>query len=499
MGQKIFSLFLLAALAVPAYAEVKDTAKKEVLSLQQAVLFALHHNPQLLTSINQRQLQRYDLINEQEAFRPQISIDGSVNYSSSTNDTLLVDPYNSSSINKSANIGPSLSWKLPLGTTISGNIGYNPSNQTSTSSLGNSESSNSSVSWSITLRQPLLQGFGTEVNEVKLHNAEDQQTIDTLTLEQTVINTIMQVTQDYYGVLEAEQKVFINKKNLAIDQQTLFNRQQLFKAGRISQSNLTQAELDISTQRLAVSQAEQDVTAQKQKLLETLGLSDSDSVQFDVDSSLDVKPIHPSYDTTYATALKNNRDLKIAKLNYRIGQRGLLSSEDSQRWQLDLEITRSHTNTNSYTPQAQYLYTNNLSNQTSVGLNLTIPLDQTQIHQQMLSAAMDEQNADISLASAKRTLKNSVTSTISTLESAWQQVITSQQQLTLSETNLKIARIKFQYGKIDAFTLSQQQNALIQAQIAIINAKINYITQVMEYQKLTGTLLATWGIHFSHE
>ncbi|NCX93449.1 MAG: TolC family protein, partial [Gammaproteobacteria bacterium] len=116
--------------------------------------------------------------------------------------------------------------------------------------------------WGITITQPLLRGFGLAVNEADLHNAEDQQIIDNYTLANQVIDTITQITTDYYGVVEAEQTQAVDQAALVSSQKTLDNRRALFNAGRIAHADVVQAQLDLSSKQTIAAQDAQKVSQQ---------------------------------------------------------------------------------------------------------------------------------------------------------------------------------------------------------------------------------------------
>lgn len=483
-------LFLF--LAKSAFLDISFATQEqslEHLSLKTAVLFALHHNLALQINYNSRKLQRYDLITAQEAFRPQFAFTGSagITTNNSSGDS------SGSTTTKQATIGPSMTWKFPLGTELTANADYNPSTQTGSGNSQDTANSSRFISWGITLTQPLIKNFGTDVNEVDLKNAEDQQKIDTLTLEQQVISTIIQVATDYYNVVQAQQNIKVNQQTLMQNTQQLRNRKMLYKAGRIPQSDVNQAEIDVNNQKLALSQAQEALVDAKQTLLTDMGLPEN--VSFTVDTDIKVTPIFPNIQKALSLAEKSNRDLKIALLNYQQAQRNLLTNANNERWQLDLELSHSHSRQNINPLNGASADSSTMTNNNSVSLNLTIPLDRTTLDKAALTNAINQQNAEITLAQAKRTLRSTVTTTLANLESAWQQVTMSQQQLKLTEKSMEIAEVKFKFGKMDAFTFSQQQAQLVTAKINLIKAQINYLLQIMNYQKVTGTLLSSWDIH----
>jgi outer membrane protein TolC len=103
-----------------------------------------------------------------------------------------------------------MKWMLPLGTTVSTDIGDYQA--------GWQPSHSSSTSWGVSITQPLLKGFGREVTMNPLYQAEDEVTTSRYQLEDEISQLILQVINDYYAVLQATQSLAINQEMLTEDQ-----------------------------------------------------------------------------------------------------------------------------------------------------------------------------------------------------------------------------------------------------------------------------------------
>ena len=138
-----------------------------------------------------------------------------------------------------------------------------------------------------------------------------------------------------------------------------------------------------------------------------------------------------------------------------------------------------------------------MASNSSVGLNLTIPLDQTSLNQTELSAAVSLNNTEITQAQEKTDLVNQITAGLENLNNQRAELAFSKTRLKLAKLTYQAAQIKYQYGKIDAFSLQQQKENQTNAEQTLINAKINYLKQALNYEALTGTLLNRFNIHIS--
>lgn len=482
----------LATNAIPKpLPPISTQAKDNVLTLKDAVLIALHHNPNLTTSVNNRRLSRYDLAVAQQKFIPQFSLNSTLTYQDqavkSSGGSVSSTDY--STITKQADVGPNMQWTLPLGTVLSAKYGYSPSTQSGPSANNGDENT-----WQVSLTQPLLKGFGVDFNEINLNNARDQQIIDNLNLEQTVSTTVSTIISDYYALVQAKESLNIARNTLDTNKRTLNNRTIQYHFGRVSHSDVIQAKIDVESQNQAYTQAKQAYIDAKAKLLDDMGLPGN--TQFEIEAKVDITPIHPGLSESQTQALKDNRQYKIAQLNYKIAQRNLLTNENDRRWQLNLDLSRTHTRTNTnYSPDTGQPNSNNIVDDTSASLDLTVPLNDVTIDQSKMAQIVNDQNAQITLTTAKRNLQTQVAQIVNQLNTSWQSYQLAKEQLSLQKNNYQAAVMKNKFGKLEAFSLSQEQQQLISAENALVSAKINYIELKTQYEQMIGKLLADWHIN----
>lgn len=452
------------------------------LSLKQAIFLALKHNTDLLTSLNNRQLQRFDLLTAKQAFEPQFTLSNTLTYAKTkTSGT-------EESVSRSLNMAPTMTWTLPLGTKIESSLTFAPTLQ-----QGSSDYTSYDSGYSITVTQPLLQNFGTKVNEVALDNAYDQQTIDDLNLRKKIQSTIQTITNDYYAVVAAKQTYTSSKSNLEQSKKQYQSRKARLKAGQIPSTDVTQARINLFGIEQSMQSAAQALQTAKAKLLDDLGLPAN--TLFHVDNHIYVNQLKVNIPSSVKNALSNNIDLKIEQLTEKQDERNILTSKNKRLWSLNLVMSNSRSRTNTNYTDINTNDTNQMQNNTSVALNLSIPLDRVSLDKDELSSAISLENQKYARQQQHRTIVNSIVASVQNLNRAWSQYLVSKDKLTLSEQTEKAAQIKYNYGKIDAFTMQQQEQSLISAQNDLINQRIAYLKQVMSYRALEGTLIDHWHIN----
>jgi len=452
---------------------IPSVVDPRILTLSNAVLLSLHHNPTVIMAISTRKLSHYAWLDDKRYFHPKFSLTSNASFSKYS--ASVPQPSN-----KAASIGPSMTWNLPLGGSVSGTLGYTP-NQLNTSG--------GVKTWNVTINQPLLQGAGYAFNQIHLETARDAETTANYTLRTTLMSTISSTISDYYAILQSKLSLQVAESTLKQRKKDAFNRKMLFQAGRKSQSDVDQSLQDLKTQEQAVEKASQSLKLAKLTFLDNdLGLPES--TRFEVLSHIDIKPIHPEYQKTLQLAKQHNLTYLAAVLAFKGSKRKLLTDRNAMKWTLGLKLSRQ---------QVDQYGSNNISagqkeTTSTVSLNLSIPLDTVTHAKQRLQLATDAQNAKLTYQKALLALQSKARATLVTLDSDWQALQLAKENLVVTKKNTEAAQLKFKYNKLDALTLATQQQSLVTSQNAIINAEITYLKDKVNYQTFIGSLLDDWHI-----
>jgi len=167
-------------------------------------------------------------------------------------------------------------------------------------------------------------------------------------------------------------------------------------------------------------------------------------------------------------------------------QRALMVEKDAQRWKLDLTANTTFRGNNS----GPFL-TNNAQ---SVGLSLTIPINDLPRQERVLAAKVNLDKTEINLSRIRRELISNVTNLRTQIQHRISQINYSRQAVKLALRSYKIEIIKQRAGRSTALVVAQTQNRLINTKISLISSKIAYLNAMAQLQQKTGTTLEVWGI-----
>ena len=140
------------------------------LTLHDAILLALSRNPSIRSSELGRISEKYALVAAYNEFEPQYSLKSDATFSDNDKATYSVTP--------------TIKWKSPVGTSV--DLGYT---QQFINSPGHA--------LTLTVTQPLLQGFGRDVTESGLLDSIDAERNNRIAFEADIITDVIGVNTDY--------------------------------------------------------------------------------------------------------------------------------------------------------------------------------------------------------------------------------------------------------------------------------------------------------------
>jgi len=457
-----------------------DARKKTIkqLSIREAILLALRYNPNIQNAELDRIIQSYQLRLANNEFELQyaLSATGSVQKStfngvgSETTSTFLASP--------------EFDLKTKYGTQASLNIDNNVS-------INNTL--NPVLNFSIT--QPLLRGFGRAVNEAGLLDAQDNDRMNILGLQQSVVDQVTQVIMAYRNLILSGNNLQNQRLQLKEAKKSYEINEKKIEAGQLEPTGNIQQSYQIESLSLMVEQAENAFNTASQDLLQTIGL-DPD-MRLSVPSDVSVNEIKiPNLKQSIEIALNHNVQYLAQKMALRADERAYTVAKNQQLWQLDLAANIQSGVVNDVTGLNNGLrgiYNGNNTSE-SARVTLTVPIKDINRRSQLINAKIRLEKDRINLIAAKRALITMVTNTINNIESLAKRYELAQKQVRLAEQSYNLEKKKLQAGISTALDVNNTQNQLIQAQSGLIGAKIAYLNQLSALQRILGTTLEYWNI-----
>ncbi|MFY7698403.1 MAG: TolC family protein [Legionella sp.] len=451
--------------------------KTQFLTLRNAILLALRYNPNIRNAELDRIIQRYQLRLANNEFELQYALAGTTSFDNNRYTGIGKTSHNNFMLT------PEINLKTPLGGQTTIRMDNNVVTEGNYNRFIN-----------LSFKQPLLNGFGYDINQINLKNAIDHEWLNKLNLQQAVIDHITQLITIYRTLILSGNNLQNQRQQLNEARKLFKINQQRIKAGQLEPTANVQQSYQIESLSLMVEQAENDFQTTSQELMQSIGL-DPD-MKLAVPSDVELKQVFiPNTAECIEQALLHNTQYQALTLATRANKRAYILAKNQQLWQLDANAViqtgmTTHLNPSYRTNDLQ----NNRSINESAGLTLRIPINDLNLRNQLITAKVQLEKDRLNLIAAKRALISRVKNIISNIASQAKRYELAKRQVELAAKSYALEKKKQQAGISSALDVNNTQNQLLQAQMGLIHAKIAYLNQLSALQQLLGTTLDHWKI-----
>ncbi len=365
-----------------------------------------------------------------------------------------------------------------------------------------------SADLTLTLRQPLLDGFGTLFNRAGIVIAELGRERTATGFESTVVATLRDVENAYWDLVAARRAIDVSEQSLALAQQLLSETQERVKVGTSAPIDTVQSEATVATRVQSLIYARNQAANAEDSLKAVLGFDDPREwmVTITTTEEYGYDPLEPDLHEAIETAHRSRpeireKNLEIDQLEYntRVAKNVTLPSLDLEASYgfggldgdttvedpitgEDIEVTGNFGG--AYDQLADWQFPH-----WSVGLNLTVPIGNNQAKGRLAQRRYEAQQGNVQLGALKQEITRQVRFAVRALYDGAAAVDAATASMVLAERNVEAEQTKFDNGLSTNFQLSQIQEDLANAQLALIRAHLDYRKAMVGYREATGTLL----------
>jgi outer membrane protein TolC len=441
----------------------------KTLSLPEAILLALRYNPNIRNANLDRTVDKFSLRQAENEFALQYELTSGLtqHWDKTTNSTQIAHSYD---------LSPTVKKKTALGTEVSLAVKHSLSDQHD----GRGVQYNPNAS--ITVKQPLLRGFGKAVAQADLQNAYIDNEISKYTLKSQVIEQINAVAGRYFDLVEEQRKQQAVEKAWQDAQNNLTNIEAQIRVGKQAPNDIVQPRAQLAARRLTVTKAKNAVFNAKQDMLKAVGLLGDQTI--DVMNELPVGNITlPDLQKSLAIALTHNIEYQKRGLAFNKIQRNYVVAQNRARWQVDLVA-------NTMVGKAAL----GQEQTRAVGLELNVPVNDMGLKAAVLAAKVAVQKEELLLKQAKRDLMLEVRRQINALATNKQLIEQAKMAEELAVRSLALGVTKQHYGLLTTLDITNLINALAEARTQTIESQIGFLRARNDYWQVLGITLDEWQI-----
>jgi outer membrane protein TolC len=371
-----------------------------------------------------------------------------------------------------------------------------------------------SASLGFTITQPLLRGFGIELNRRYIHIAKNNEKIADLVFRQQVTDTVAGIARLYTDLVSLNEDVKVKREALRLAERLYEDNKNKVQQNQQAPIEVTRAEAQVASNRQALISAEGLVqqqelivkTAMTRGGLANLAIRAAHIIATDTLTVPETESERPVEDLI-AEALRDRPDLAQAGIQVENSQISLKGSLNALRPELDLVGTMQNGGLSgdinptgaALTPGAALypggngtalgeIFKNNFPSY-SVGLQLTLPLrnrvaqadavrDQLQVRQTQLRRQQFEDQVRLEVADAYVAMQQA--------RAAYDAAVQSR---VLQEQSVKVEQETFQVGLATNYLVIQYQTFLAQAQSSEVAAKGAYAKAKIALDRATALTL----------
>jgi outer membrane protein len=371
-----------------------------------------------------------------------------------------------------------------------------------------------SSSLGFTVTQPLLRGFGIELNRRYIHIAKNNEKIADLVFRQQVIDTVAGITRLYTDLVSLDEDVNVKREALRLADRLYQDNKNKVDQGQLAPIELTRAQAQVAVNQQALFSAE-GLVNQQELIVKTAitrgGLANPAvrAAHIIATDTLTVPEIEsvPPVENLIAEAVRNRPDLAQAGIQVENSQISLKGSLNAVRPELDVvgtvqngglsgvvnpaaaALTPGATlNPGGYGTALGQVFKNNYPSY-SVGLQLTLPLrnrvaqadavrDEMQVRQTQVRRQQFEDQVRLEVADAYVAMQQG--------RAAYEAAVQSR---LLQEQSVRVEQETFDVGLATNYLMIQYQTYLAQARSTEVAAKGAYAKAKVALDRATARTL----------
>jgi outer membrane protein TolC len=489
------------------------------LSLQDCILKALKNNLGVAIQVLSPELADISVTQAGEKFWPGFSFSLSRRNTNQASYSFLESnpSANPNVITRANTYSGGISQLVPTGGTFSVTMSNSATN---TNQLLQTINPRYSSTLTFNFNQPLLQSFGFKANRKDIIIARNNLDISETQLKGVLQNTIYSVEQAYWNLVYSIDYLNVTKQSLQLAQDLLEKNQRSVEVGTLAPIEVLSAQSAVATREADILQAEAQVK-NNQDILKTI-------INLPVEEGRETAEIIPvdkpayqlkeiSLEEALRTAIENRPELKQMKISLQNSEISLSYIKNQLLPNLSLQAsywspglsgteiqydphnpfgapigTIAHGSAPAWKDVFNFKYPN-----WSLGLNLTLPLNNVFSRASYAQAKVNLQQAELSLKNQEQQIYLEIKQTVRAVQTNYKRVQAYKVARELAEKKLQAEEERLRVGLSTSYFVLQYQTDLTTARTNELNAIIAYNLSLAGLDRAMGISLKTKNINLS--
>lgn len=466
------------------------------LTLDQAIAMALENNPDYLVELLRARAAQEQVSAALGDFDPVLSIEGRYAENRtpffSTNQFSGFPPGLSVASSDQLGVTASISKRFALGTQV--RAFWEEARQKTENRFSLNPQYGPSVGVEIT--QPLLRGFGFDVNLAPVRIAENTALSADASYADFLMAGVLAVEDTYWALVRAEKQLRFQERSLESAQKFLDDQRRRREVGAASDLDVVVAQAGVASGREGLIRAENALEAARDNLLRLVRPS-SEAGRWDVFILPTDRPWmlpEPDLDPERTVQLARERrpDLHRALLDIDTAEHTLVLRENEALPSLDAFATLREDGLGGNHHEALSELGSGRYYSWSVGLRLSLPLFLRSERARARAARLDVERAAAAIRAVEADIVLDVRRAIRDVRTAKAQIEATRASRILAARRLRATRTQVVHGTAVPRDVLRDLADLAAAESAEVQAFINYRLALSRLEQAKGTLLDRW-------
>jgi outer membrane protein TolC len=451
-----------------------------VLTLEECVARALQKNFDLESGRYNPQIAKDTIETVKGAYEPGLSVTGSTGKASV--------PGSSS---RTSDLRLGVTQELYSGTTVTASSRLDRSSlDPATAALNPAYNADLTLS----VRQSLLRGFGTEVNRAAVNRAEIGLQRADLDYQVTKLNVIQATENAYYNLAFAREQLTVRNFSYNLAQRLFDEAKVRRETGVATNLDVLTAEVGVANARRNVILAEQEVKNRQDALLAIIG-------QFQLDEAIgevrfaEVSEATPVFASSYLMAKQSQPDYLSAQAAVEQLKLDLKVAKDDSRPDLSVGAAVGLSGRNGSGSDAFSDALDRQSHSWQVDFAFNYPWGQTSGRARYRQALATLNREQVRLKQIEQNIEVQVRSAVRSVETNLESVRIAVLAAKLSEQQYELEKAKFDAGQSTSRRVLEAQNDLETARVSELQAKVSLQNAITALHRIEGSSLKRYSIN----
>ena len=340
---------------------------------------------------------------------------------------------------------------------------------------------------SLGISQPLLKGFGKDIQTAEIEAAKKSLAAASFAVDSLAADLAAQVKAAYWDLVYAWQDIEVKRLSLTLASKLLEETDAKIKAGKLADVDIYQPQSEVARREefligaeRAIGVAEDDLKLLMNTVQWATALNPTDQPVTD--------PRHPDPEQILTEALNNRPDLKAADLAAEAASLKQRIATDNTRPNLALAGSVGYGGSETDYGKTFDAALDDPQTNWQIGLEFSMPLDNTAAKGSLLQAKADYNSAKTSAELLRLQTQKKVRTTVRDVELAIKAIEATHKTSLASAKRLEAEQAKFAAGRATTLDVLTAQDAYSQALSLENQSRIAYVKVLAELDRIQGKI-----------